>query len=464
MNFLQRAVVNITKALLPLSPVTTDRGAWIPLIRESFPGAWQQNVEIDYNSVLSNHAMFACITLISSDISKLRVKLVEKDDDGIWTEISNSAYSPVLRKPNGFQNRIQFWENWIMSKLTRGNTYVLKARDGRNTVVKLFVLDPQRVEPLISDAGDIFYGLRSDNISGLLDDYIIVPAREIIHDRMNCLFHPLVGTSPIFAGGLAAVQGLNIQTNSATFFANRSQPGGLLIAPGRISNESATRLKTYWDENFGTVSTRGKIGVLGDGLKYQPLSVNAEDAQLIDQLKWTAEIICSVFHVPPYKIGVGALPSYNNIQALNVEYYSQCLQRLIEDAELCLDEGLGMAQNIGTEFDLDGLLRMDTTTQIDSIGKAIGAGFMAPNEGRKKIDLKPVEGGDSPYLQQQNFSLAALARRDAQDPLSAQNQSSTSSDDNNDDNDDDDNDDDDTLNNLQITALLKEGAEVDATS
>jgi hypothetical protein len=29
--------------------------------------------------------------------------------------------------------------------------------------------------------------------------------------------------------------------------------------------------------------------------------------------------------------------------------------------------------------------------------------------------LKPVKGGKSPYLQQQNYSLEALAKRDAQD-------------------------------------------------
>jgi phage portal protein BeeE len=41
--------------------------------------------------------------------------------------------------------------------------------------------------------------------------------------------------------------------------------------------------------------------------------------------------------------------------------------------------------------------------------------MMSPNEGRAMLDLKPVEGGESPYLQQQNYSLAALAKRDAQD-------------------------------------------------
>ena len=38
-----------------------------------------------------------------------------------------------------------------------------------------------------------------------------------------------------------------------------------------------------------------------------------------------------------------------------------------------------------------------------------------PNEARAEIGLQPVAGGDTPYLQQQNYSLAALAKRDAKD-------------------------------------------------
>ncbi len=56
---------------------------------------------------------------------------------------------------------------------------------------------------------------------------------------------------------------------------------------------------------------------------------------------------------------------------------------------------------------------MDTAARYDALGKLVGSGVMAPNEARKRERLKPVAGGDSPYLQQQNYSLAALAKRDA---------------------------------------------------
>lgn len=383
-------------------------------ILESSTGAWQQNVEVNQTAVLAYHAVFACMTLIASDVAKLRVKLVELSD-GVWVETANAAYSPVLRKPNRFQTRNQFWENWVLSKLSNGNTYALKERDGRGVVKALYILDPSRVEPLVSEDGQVYYRLSTDHLSGIAEADITVPASEIIHDRFNCLFHPLVGLSPIYASGLAATQGLQIQNTSTKFFGNGSKPGGLLVAPGKIDQGNADRLKEYWDKNFSGENT-GKVAVLGDGLKYEAMAVNANDAQLIEQLKWTSEVVCSTFHVPPYKIGVGALPSYNNVQALNVEYYSQCLQSLIEAIETCLDEGLGTGEKLGTEFDIDNLLRMDGVTQMQVLKEA--AGILKVDEMRAKLDKKPTEGGDAVYLQQQNYSLAALAKRDAQpDPF-----------------------------------------------
>lgn len=393
------------------TPVPADRrGSWWPAIRESFTGAWQHNVEIRRESVMANHAVFACQTLIASDIAKLRIKLVAKDGAGIWSETSSPAFSPVLRKPNGYQTRIQFIESWTLSKLQSGNTYVLKQRDARNVVVALHVLNPAMVTPLVADDGSVYYELKADKLSGVTDS-VVVPAREIIHDRYNCLFHPLVGLSPIFANGLAATQGLAIQNTSTLLFQNGARPGGILTAPGEIGDETAARLKEYWDNNF-TGEKSGKVAVLGDGLKYEAMAVKATDAQLVEQLKWSAEIIASTYHVPPYKIGVGAMPSYNNVQALNVEYYGQCLQVLIEAIELCLDEGLGTGENLGTELDTENLLRMDAATQMDVLEKSKGK--LTVNEQRAKLDRKPVEGGDTVYLQEQDHSLEWLARRDAQ--------------------------------------------------
>jgi len=392
-------------------------GGWWPLIREPFTGAWQRNQECSADTALAFAAVYACVTLIAQDIAKLRVYLVQKNRDGIWEEIENPAYSPVLRKPNHYQNRIRFYEQWISSKLIHGNTYVLKERDQRGVVSALYVLDPSRVRVLVTPDGEVYYQLSADNLSGTTQS-TLVPADEIIHDMTVPLFHPLCGVSPITACGLAALQGLRVQRNSERFFGNDSKPGGILTAPGVIDAEMANTLSQQWEQNYGG-DNYGRVAVLGGGLDYKPMAVTPHDAQLIEQLKWTAENVCTAFHVPPFKIGVAPPPANATVEALNLQYYQQCLQNPIESIELCLDEGLDTGNTLGTEFDIDDLLRMDTPSLVRAGAEAIGSGGVAPNEARKRwFNLGPVNGGESPYLQQQNYSLEALAKRDAQaDPF-----------------------------------------------
>lgn len=410
-----------TKALLPTLQPLSGRGGWWSIVSESFPGAWQRNVEVKMDTVLTYFAVFSCVTLIASDVGKLCLRLVQQDDDGIWTETTSPSFSPVLRKPNRYQTIIKFVEQWIVSKLIHGNTYILKQRDQRGVVVALYVLDPTRVTPLVAPDGAVYYELRRDDLSGLPLDTVTVPAREIIHDTMVALYHPLMGVSPIYACGVAATQGLAIQGNSTKFFSNGSNPGGVLTAPGNIPQPTADRLKAYWETNFSGDNV-GKVAVLGDGLKYESMSVNAVDAQLIDQLKWTAENVCSCFHVPAYMIGVGPPPPYANIEPLLQQYYSQCIQSLLASFERVLDEGLGIDVKVngtqyGVEFDIDDLIWMDTATKTAAARDGITGG-LSFNEVRKKYyGLGKVKGGDSPMSQQQNFSLAALAERDANSPF-----------------------------------------------
>jgi len=415
-KILGRLEIRLLTKQVPLMPISGDRGWW-PIIREATTGAWQVGDTTTPATVLTNSSVYACVTLIANDVSKCRLKLSAQDAQGIWTEVSSqSPFAPVLRRPNHYQNRIQFMLSWITSKLLQGNAYVLKQRDARGVVVKLYVLDPNRVMVLIAPDGSVFYQLQRDNLSGLTEGSVVVPAREMIHDVMVPLFHPLIGVTPIYACGYAALQALRIQQNSTNFFSRGSQPGGVLTAPGTISQVTANRLKDYWDENFGGSTNVGKVAVLGDGLKFEPMGMKATDAQLIEQLKWTGEDICSAYHVPPYMVNIGPPPNYDNVTALLQQYYSQCLQAYFEAVELCLDEGLELPTTYGTEFDLDNLLRMDSRTQMDVAQKGVGGGIFTPNEARAKFNLKGKEGGDTPYLQQQYYSLEALNRRDQAAP------------------------------------------------
>jgi HK97 family phage portal protein len=400
---------------------TVSNRGWYRIL-ESWAGAWQHNVEVTVGNVSTNPTLFTCVTLIAGTVAKMRLRLVQQDRAGIWNEVDVPAFSPVLKQPNHYQTPQQFIEHWMLSKLLNGNAYTLKVRDNRNVVRAMYVLDPTQVTPLVAPSGDVFYQLGRDDLSLLPDAKgYVVPASEIIHDRFNCLFHGLVGLSPIYACGAAAVQGLNIQNNSTNFFGNGSRPGGVLTAPGAISQDTATRLKAYFDENF-TGDNAGKVAVMGDGLKYEPMAMSANDSQLIEQLKWTAEQIASAYKVPFFMVSSATYPPYNSVGTLQTMFYSMCIQELSEAVEHCLDRGLGLtsgdvaSERYGTEFDRDDLFTMDMGTLMTTL--ETGKNYLTPDEGRRRLNLPAVPGGAAVYRQQQDFSLEALAKRDAQaDPF-----------------------------------------------
>lgn len=389
-------------------------GGWLP-------GWFQRDEHPSLDTVLGHTTVFACVTLIAGDIAKLRWRIMEQDRSGIWSETDQYVFDDVLDAPNGYQTGLQFRQTWALSLLLAGNAYILIQRDEHRVVKQLFPLDPQRVEPLVTPEGGVVYRLQSDNLSGLQEPSVIVPASEIIHDRMNCLFHPLIGLSPIFAAGFAASQGLSIQRNSRAFFANGCSPGGILTAPGDISDDLAALMKQRWEANY-TGDKAGRVAVLGNGLSFEPLRMTSVDAQLIEQQRWTDAVICSAFHVPAFMVGVGTEPSFANAETRTQHYYSQCLQAIIEGMEAAMDRGLGLAlmkirgKRLRTELDLDGLLRMDTATMVTSLKTAVDGAIMTPNEARLRMNLKPLAGGDTVYMQQQNYSLQALDARDRAGP------------------------------------------------
>ena len=399
---------------VPVAPAARAPGTWIPVtVREPYTGAWQLNDELRIDTALSNPTVFRCVSLISGDIGKTPLRLVAIDRFGIWTETTSPAFSPVLRKPNHYQTIGQFLEGWTQSKLLNGNTYVLKDRDDRGVVVGMHVLDPAGVTVLVAPDGSVFYQVNKSDLAGVADGELAFPAREIIHDRWNCAFHPLVGLSPLYACGGAATEANMIQNASTEFFSKGGRPSGLLVAPTEVDQKTADRLSATW-HSLGP----GKTAVVGFGMKYQDIGTSAVDSQLSEQRDATVATIAGCFGVPISYVDSSKQPPYANSEATQLQYQSQCLQVHMTAIENALDDGLDLPAPYGTEFDIDTLIWMDTATKIKAAHDAIAAGLMSPNEARLKyVGLGPVDGGDTPYMQQQMFSLRALATRDAGDPF-----------------------------------------------
>ena len=221
------------KALSSL-PYGDSRG-WYPIIHEPYPGAWQQQ----RGDQRRHRGVVSCrLRLQDADRARHRQAAHQAGREGRQRHLVGDDQPGIHRRCCAGRTTTRpatsSGKAGCCRNCRRGNTYVLKVRDNRNVVTALHVLDPTRVQPLVSDDGSVFYRAAAATTSPA-SARSIVPAREIIHDRMNCLFHPLVGTPPVFASGLASMLGLNAQKASALLFENASMPGGILTAPGEVS-------------------------------------------------------------------------------------------------------------------------------------------------------------------------------------------------------------------------------------
>ncbi len=407
------------KSLHPVYDSHGGHGGW-RRITEPFSGAWQMNVEEARGTLFCYPTLYACLSRISQDIGKLPFVLKQLQDTGVEKTVDNPAYSPVLRKPNHYQTAQQFREAWALSRMIHGNAYVLKQRDDRGVVVKLYVLDPCRVMPMVSDSGDVFYQVNYPDAANLLPkDYpaaqLTIPAREIIHDRINCFHHQLIGVPPVCAAHWPAVKNLKILKSSAEFFTNNAQPGGILTAPAGMSETDADALKAYWQTNYSGTNS-GKVAVIGADMKFTSFAMKSADSQLVEQMRYSDEQICQPFGIPPFKIGIGSIPAGLGVDAINLLYYDDALGGPIESMENLLDEGLSVASPLGIWMDTEPLLRMDVGKQADVEVKLVGGKIKTPDEARLRFNLAGTPGGGTLWGQQQDYPLGMLENRADWDP------------------------------------------------
>lgn len=394
-------------------PAVRGTSYFLGPIMEAFGGAWSRGIVTEStDNLLKFSPVYACVSRISNDISKLRPMLLGPGKGGTNVEIKDprSPYMPLMRRPNAYMNWIQFLSYWMSCKLLFGNAYAIKDRDARGIVVALYPVDPRLARPMVAADGDVYYAFSGDQLARIPTGEPMLPASEVIHDRMNTFRHQLVGIPPVYAAAASGTLGMRIQANSERFFANMSRPSGHLTFPGNIDVEQQKVLKQQFEEGFSG-GNLGRLLVTGGDAKYTQMTIAAEQSQLAEQLKATVEEVARAFGMPLHKIQAGAMPTYTNIAAYNQQYLDDCLSIHIEAFEALMTQEVVMKDEYSVELDLSGFMRMDPKTRAERTQILVQSGVLSPNEARLGENLPPVDGGDQPLLQQQMWQIGQLANR-----------------------------------------------------
>jgi HK97 family phage portal protein len=330
---------------------------------------------------------------ISADIGKLPWSVKQRGSDGVGRPVPNAK----LERPNGFQTPSQFRRAWVLALLQQGNAVVLKEPD-------LIVLDWNRVTPMVSPSGEVFYQVSTPATSLLPGRFagrtLAIPADAVMHDRGACLYHELIGVAPLTAAYLPAAKNWYALDNVKTRFSRGNKLGGLVAVPPGLTDADATALRTYWAS-----LQPDDVRVLGSDAKFIAFDVKSTDAQLVEQLQLSDKQICAPFHIPSFLINAESLPSGQRPDQYLDTYFKLALQHIIVGIESQLTAGLGLPAGQYVEIDTGALLRMDQASRGAFYKDMVGAGIVTRNEARRAFDLPPVEGGDVITVQVQDVPL-----------------------------------------------------------
>lgn len=342
-------------------------------------------------------AVSNAVRLLSEAAASLPIHLYRRYPDDRRELVTDHMLNPRLTlKPNKWQTRFEFVEMMMIHMLLRGNAYaqIVPSRDG--TISQLVPLHPDRVEVKVTDRGRIQYHfMREDGTRR------VFPWSQILHVR-NMSLDGLVGLSAIELAREAMGMSLAAEEYGARFFANDSTPGGVLVHPNRLDEKVHKRVKDSWRSAHAGVKNAREIAILEEGMKFEPISINAKDAQFIEARQFQVEEIARVFNLPPHMLKDLRRATFSNIEDQDLAFLKYSLrpwlvrwqQALVRDLVMLVDDVENLDFEYFIEFDTSSLTEADMKTRNEGFATGIQNGYYSVNDVRRKINLNPIEYGD----------------------------------------------------------------------
>lgn len=370
-----------------------------------WPSNWFQYGGSPHSTKGGGSVVEACVSAYAQTVAQLPGRHYELDENGTKTYVTGSRLARVLAKPNEFQTRSDFMLNLVYSLLGNGNAYWLGNAVGNDRPNAIYLLDPSVTQAhRVAGTGEVFYstsGAFLDMVDVVIDGRAMIPERYVGHMRLHTPDDPLVGVTPLRNAMASVDANQAIVGHQAAFFNNMSRPSGIISTELDLTATQMTQLREAWDNHSKKLNSGG-VPILGGGMKWQPLSVQSQDAQLVEAWRMTVEDISRVFRIPKMLINHSDNDAFNTSETLMRYWLASGLGFLINHIELAFSAYYNLDDRFaGVELDQEVLLRADLQAQMEALGVGVTKGLMAPNEGRRKIGLSPVEGGDMPLVQTQ---------------------------------------------------------------
>lgn len=391
MNLFRRAMARTAALALKGAGLTLDNPQGWDILGT---GRTWANIPVSAGTQLQITTAWSAIRLIAETVGTLPLHLYRTTTKGRERAKDDPRYALVRWQPCDYMTAPEWKEAMVVSLATVGQSYNPVTRfESTGRILDIQPVQKSRVQPEVLRDGSIRYWLTDRH-----GQRRALTRREIMPIRGFGGVGELEGYAPHHIHGNSLGLSVALEKYAAEFFGSGGQPLGIITGnyePGELTRDQFRKsVSRYIRES----REKGEHPFFADGTKYTPVSTPNNESQFIEARKLQIAEVARIYRVPLHMLMETDKASYNNTEQANKHFLDYTLlsylTRIEASLNSCLLEPAERAAGMYFEFDVNGLLRGDSTARADQYLKLRQASAITANEIRARENLPLVEGAD----------------------------------------------------------------------
>lgn len=343
-------------------------------------------------------AAWSAVRLIAETVGTLPLHLYRTTPKGRERAKDDARYELVRWQPCDYMTAPEWKECMVVSLATMGQAYNPVTRfESTGRITQIQPVHKSRVQPEIKTDGSVVYWLTDRN-----GQRRQMSRRDIMPVRGFGGPGNLEGFAPHQIHGNSLGLSVAMEKYAAEFFGSGGRPQGILKTEMEFGQQRRDQIRAGFAKYLRESRERGELPVLDGKTEYQPISTPNNEAQFLESRKLQIAEIARIYRVPLHMLMETERASYNNTEQANKHFLDYTLLSYLTRIEAalnsCLLEPYERAEGMYFEFDVNNLLRGDSTQRADYYMKMRNAGAITQNEIRTKENLPIVEGADDLHV------------------------------------------------------------------
>lgn len=348
-----------------------------------------------------NVVVSSCIAWLSRNLPVADLRVIDVTTAGDGPEIQGHKAIELMDSPNKIDTFYSFWQKYLWSDVTDGNSFFIKVRNGTGGIHSLWWVPPWDVNIVPSETRDADWPIDRYEVR-IYGEIKRFPPEDVIHIKDGCdPINPFRGLAALKSASRSASTIDRSELFSQTLMKNCGAIPVVISPSGSevIDKEDVDRLKAGYAARQ-TEFNNGTPLFPTYGLKVDKLGLTPEEMAIDKIYDWPVSFVTSSIGMSPMVIGLpDAGKTYSNYETAERSAWTNGLiPRQARAAEAfdkqCPELIHPTKERLKWDYSHVKALQDDEGKKVEYLTKAVGGPWMTPNEARDQVHLDPIDGGD----------------------------------------------------------------------